>query len=288
MDDSLAGRREMRRPKIPNMKIVPSQKNGFTLIELLVVIAIIAILAALLLPALAKAKGKAKDISCINNQKQMLLAHIMYLQDNGGTMPYYDGANNQIYSLWINKLIDYQGKSTAVRICPKTENVDDSTWQKKNTAVPVQWPGTAEYPWRWTNQGTNYYGSYTLNGFFYSYVGNAVNPNMEFHKDTQVEKPGQTPVFMDGLWVDAWPRSDSASPTDLYNGSGGSPLGRFAVARHGSLLPSQAPRRRAPGTPLPGAIQAGYTDGHAAMLKLQDIWQQYWSRGYVPPTSNPL
>src|SRR6516165_10496291 len=71
-----------RRPPQAESRVLCGHEDGFTLLELLVVIAVITVLAALLLPALARAKAQARRIVCVNNQKQLGLTWYVYAGDN--------------------------------------------------------------------------------------------------------------------------------------------------------------------------------------------------------------
>jgi prepilin-type N-terminal cleavage/methylation domain-containing protein len=105
-------------------RFIGGGKGAFTLIELLVVIAIIAILAALLLPALARAKAEAKQTSCLNNLRQVAIATGIYLSDNKAYPGDYS-ANYGCY-VWMNRLLPGTGNNRKVFCCPAA--APDSAW----------------------------------------------------------------------------------------------------------------------------------------------------------------
>jgi prepilin-type N-terminal cleavage/methylation domain-containing protein/prepilin-type processing-associated H-X9-DG protein len=295
---------------------------GFTLIELLVVIAIIAILAALLLPALSQAKAKANSIKCLSNLRQINFTFKMAVDDNSGRLgeswdPASPGPFPYADSVMADWSRNHWGKTNEGWICPSAPEV---TARPGSSLVPAPGPGpsyagTVKSAWRTGPGGWWWWwyrgepgpgrpeiraGSYGQNSWLGAWWGpwwggpggTASQRELVFANEDAILHSSQTPVFADAVhfwWI--WPRATDLPALNLETGQSGGEtyrwgMGMLTIPRHGSR-PNRVPTDHRPQDRLPGAINVSFYDGHVEQVRLERLWQLEWHRDYRPPAKRP-
>ncbi|MFQ6035624.1 MAG: type II secretion system protein [Sedimentisphaerales bacterium] len=252
-----------------------SRTKGFTLIELLVVIAIIALLMAIMMPALNRVKAQARSVMCQARLREWGLLFKLYTDDYGG---YFNrGWDVGEPALWMNSLRPYYKDNWDMLLCPTATRVMESAadWGTfKATWRDVDLPGGGEYRYTfsysinsWTNYMHNDRGARWKEWFWKNVNNNtAVIPGTRTASGTPVST-NNIPVFGDATWHDAWPRdTDEPAPFADAFGIGNQgvtgEMNHFCINRHN------------------GFINLLFMDWSARHVGLKELWTLKWHRAF--------